>query len=124
MIFNKKLESNSRSNRFCPRHQSFTFRLPSFALIKKTRISSSGGRGRISRPKLNKRGGLNEPKNTADDAKGWVEEAENFYVAAGKRIALAEFTNPQGAFAKDELYIFVLGSKGPHLARPDQIQSA
>ncbi len=25
---------------------------------------------------------------TPDDAKGWVEEAKSFYVAAGKRIAL------------------------------------
>jgi signal transduction histidine kinase len=53
---------------------------------------------------------------TPDDAKGWVEEAKNFYVASGKRIALAEFTKPDGAFVKDELYIFVLGSKGTMLA--------
>ena len=51
-----------------------------------------------------------------EDAKGWVEEAKNFYAASGKRIALAEFTNPKGGFVKDELYIFVLGSKGTMLA--------
>jgi signal transduction histidine kinase len=53
---------------------------------------------------------------TANDAKGWVEEAKNFYAASGKRIALAEFSNPKGGFVKDELYIFVLGSKGTMLA--------
>ncbi len=53
---------------------------------------------------------------TPDDAKGWVEEAKNFYVASGKRIALAEFGRPNGSFVKDELYIFVLGSKGTMLA--------
>ena len=53
---------------------------------------------------------------TPDDAKGWVEEAKSFYAASGKRIALAEFANSKGSFVKDELYIFVLGSKGTMLA--------
>ena len=50
------------------------------------------------------------------DAKGWVTKAVDFYKAAGKRIALAEFTNPGGRFVKDELYIFVLNPKGTMLA--------
>ena len=33
---------------------------------------------------------------TKDDAKDWVNNAKSFYRAAGKRIALAEFTNPNG----------------------------
>jgi len=50
------------------------------------------------------------------DAKRWVEKAIQFYKSSGKRIALAEFTNPTGAFVEDEMYIFVLGSKGTMLA--------
>ena len=53
---------------------------------------------------------------TQDDAKGWVEEAKGFYASSGKRIALAEFSNPKGMFVKDELYIFVLNQKGTMLA--------
>ena len=53
---------------------------------------------------------------TQDDAMRWVEDAKNFYANSGKRIALAEFTNPKGGFVKDELYIFVLNSKGTMLA--------
>jgi cytochrome c len=55
-------------------------------------------------------------QRTKEDAKAWVEEAKNFYSTSGKRIALAEFTNPKGGFVNDELYIFVLGSKGTMLA--------
>jgi len=51
-----------------------------------------------------------------EDAKDWVTKAVDFYKAAGKRIALAEFTNPGGRFVKDELYIFVLNPKGTMLA--------
>lgn len=51
-----------------------------------------------------------------EDARDWVEEAKNFYAASGKRIALAEFSNPKGGFVKDDMYIFVLGSKGTMLA--------
>ena len=51
-----------------------------------------------------------------EDAKGWVTKAVDFYKAAGKRIALAEFTNPGGRFVKDELYIYVLNPKGTMLA--------
>jgi cytochrome c len=53
---------------------------------------------------------------TKNDAKAWVEEAMNFYNASGKRIALAEFANPKGGFVNEEMYIFVLGSKGTMLA--------
>jgi (2Fe-2S) ferredoxin len=46
----------------------------------------------------------------------WVEKAKSFYSHSGKRIALAEFTNPKGLFVEDELYIFVLSNKGTMLA--------
>jgi cytochrome c len=50
------------------------------------------------------------------DAKYWVEQAKNFYRNSGKRIALAEFSNPGGMFIQGELYIYVLNSKGTMLA--------
>jgi len=49
-------------------------------------------------------------------AKEWVENAIAFYRNSGKEIALAEFTNPKGPFVKDEMYIFVLDSKGYMIA--------
>jgi len=55
-------------------------------------------------------------KRTKDDAKDWVAKAMEFYTASGKRIALAEFTNPRGQFVQDEMYIFVLNTKGTMLA--------
>jgi cytochrome c len=51
-----------------------------------------------------------------EDAKNWVAKAIPFYFAAGKRIALAEFTNPKGRFVQDEMYIYVLNPKGTMLA--------
>jgi cytochrome c len=39
-----------------------------------------------------------------------------FYTVSGKRIALAEYTNPRGQFVQGEQYIFVLNSKGTMLA--------
>ncbi len=39
-----------------------------------------------------------------------------FYKASGKRIALAEYTNPNGQFVKDEMYIYVLNPRGTMLA--------
>ena len=50
------------------------------------------------------------------DAIRMVEKAKNFYKNSGKRIAFAEFTNPNGAFVEDEMYIFVLNGKGTMLA--------
>ena len=50
------------------------------------------------------------------DAKGWVKKAAAFYKASGKRIALAEFTNPYGEFVQDEMYIYVLSPNGTMLA--------
>ena len=50
------------------------------------------------------------------DARIWVETAKAFYKNAGKRIALAEFTNPKGQFVRDEMYIYVLNQKGTMLA--------
>ncbi len=51
-----------------------------------------------------------------EDAKKWVHKAVHFYNASGKRIALAEFTNPNGQFVQDEMYIYVLNRKGTMLA--------
>jgi signal transduction histidine kinase len=39
-----------------------------------------------------------------------------FYKASGKRIALAEYTNPNGQFVKDEMYIYALNPRGTMLA--------
>jgi cytochrome c len=49
-------------------------------------------------------------------AKDWVAKAIEFYKASGREIALAEFTNPKGPFVQDEMYIFVLDSKGNMVA--------
>jgi cytochrome c len=53
---------------------------------------------------------------TKDDAKDWVNNAKSFYKASGKRIALAEFTNPTGMFIQGEMYIYALNSKGTMMA--------
>jgi hypothetical protein len=45
-----------------------------------------------------------------------VNNAKSFYKAAGRRIALAEFTNRNGMFVQDEMYIYVLNQKGTMLA--------
>jgi cytochrome c len=55
-------------------------------------------------------------KRVEADAKKWVDKAVDFYKAAGKRIALAEYTNPNGQFVQDEMYIYVLNRKGTMLA--------
>jgi len=49
-------------------------------------------------------------------AKDWVAKAIEFYKASGREIALAEFTNPKGPFVQDDMYIFVLDSKGNMVA--------
>ncbi len=51
-----------------------------------------------------------------DDAQDWVNNAISFYKASGKRIALAEFTNPNGMFCQGEMYIYVLNKHGTMLA--------
>ncbi len=53
---------------------------------------------------------------TKSDVIRMVEKAKSFYKNSGKRIAFAEFTNPNGAFVEDEMYVFVLNSKGTMLA--------
>jgi cytochrome c len=55
-------------------------------------------------------------KRKAEDAKQWVERAVAFYKASGKRIALAEYTNPNGQFVLDEMYIYALNPRGTMLA--------
>ncbi len=49
-------------------------------------------------------------------AKEWVTNAAEFYRNSGREIALAEFTNPNGPFVKDEMYIFVLDTQGNMVA--------
>ncbi len=46
----------------------------------------------------------------------WVKYAISFYKSSGKGIAMAAFTYPHGMFVKDELYIYVLNSRGIMLA--------
>jgi len=53
---------------------------------------------------------------TRELARGWVDDAKTFCTISGKRIALAEFTNPCGMFCEGEFYIFVLSCKGIMLA--------
>ena len=55
-------------------------------------------------------------KRNAEDAKQWVERAVAFYKASGKRIALAEYTNPNGQFVLDEMYLYALNPRGTMLA--------
>jgi cytochrome c len=55
-------------------------------------------------------------KRSSEDAKRWVDRAVDFYKASGKRIALAEYTNPNGQFVQDEMYIYALNPKGTMLA--------
>ena len=49
-------------------------------------------------------------------AKEWVAAAVTFYKNSGRDIALAEFTNLNGPFVQDEMYIFVLDSQGNMVA--------
>ncbi len=51
-----------------------------------------------------------------EKARGFVDEAKTFCIIAGKRIALAEFSNPHGMFTENDLYLFVLNSTGTMLA--------
>ena len=46
------------------------------------------------------------------DAKDWVGKAIAFYKTSEKAIALAKLSNPHGSFVQDDMYIFVLNSKG------------
>jgi len=53
---------------------------------------------------------------TRKDAMEHVGMAVDFYKAAGREIAFAEFTNPEGQFVDGEMYIYVLGPQGTMLA--------
>jgi cytochrome c len=55
-------------------------------------------------------------KREVEEAKRWVERAVAIYRVSGKRIALSEYTNPNGQFVQDEMYIYVLNPKGTMLA--------
>jgi cytochrome c len=46
----------------------------------------------------------------------WVQKARDFYKAAGKEIAFAEYTNPRGQFNQKQLYVFALDLNGVMLA--------
>jgi cytochrome c len=50
------------------------------------------------------------------DALRWVERVKNFYKSGDKRISLAEFTNPNGAFVEDRMFVYVLSCKGTMLS--------
>jgi hypothetical protein len=58
-------------------------------------------------------------KQFKENAEEWVNKAVVFYKNSGKKIALAEYSNPTGHFVQGELYIFVLDSKGIMLAHGD-----
>lgn len=60
--------------------------------------------------------GEHEFELVLDDAKRLVEKAIAFYKANDKGTALAEFSDPQGRFAKGEQYVFVLDSTGVMVA--------
>jgi hypothetical protein len=49
-------------------------------------------------------------------AKEWVVNAIAFYKTSGREIALAEFTNPNGPFVQNEMYVFVLDFQGNMVA--------
>jgi signal transduction histidine kinase len=49
---------------------------------------------------------------TAQEAKAMVEKAVAFTKANGRDKAFAEFTNQKGQFTKNDLYIFVIDTKG------------
>jgi hypothetical protein len=51
-----------------------------------------------------------------ENAEEWVEKAIVYYKNSGKKIALAEFSNPTGQFVQGELYLFVMNLKGTMLA--------
>ena len=55
-------------------------------------------------------------KQFKENAHEWVEKAIVYYKNSGKKIALAEYSNPTGQFVQGELYIFVLSPKGTMLA--------
>jgi hypothetical protein len=54
--------------------------------------------------------------NSRNQAQEWVENAKHFYRSAGRKLALAEFSDPNGMFVRGEMYIFVLDSQGTMLA--------
>ena len=47
-----------------------------------------------------------------DDAKSWVQKAVSFYRIHGKEKSLAEFSNPEGLFRQEEMYIFAMTLSG------------
>ena len=55
-------------------------------------------------------------RGTADEAVAMVKKAEAYIKANGKDKALAEFSNPQGAFRDRDLYVMVYDKTGTNLA--------
>lgn len=55
---------------------------------------------------------------TLDEARGLVDEAIAFFMAAGREAALVEFSNPRGRFARGEQYLYALDIDGVLIAHP------
>ncbi len=53
-----------------------------------------------------------------EEAKAMVEKAIAFYKAQGKEKAFAAISDPNGAFKKGDLYVFVYDMMGTAVARP------
>lgn len=56
--------------------------------------------------------GMTYAAGTAAEAKTMMEKAVAFYKANGKDKAFAEFSDQKGQFIKEDLYIFVIDTKG------------
>ena len=54
--------------------------------------------------------------NSRQHAQEWVQNAKNYYRSVGRKLALAEFSDPNGMFTQGEMYIFVLDSNGKMVA--------
>ena len=63
---------------------------------------------------------LNEPKVTRSDVEAFVKKAAAYVKEQGKAAALKEFSDPNGAFRKGELYIYAEDFKGNELASGGQ----
>ena len=55
-------------------------------------------------------------RGTSDEAVALVKKAQAYLKANGKDKALAEFSNPQGAFKDRDLYVMVYDKTGTNLA--------
>ena len=51
-------------------------------------------------------------EKSIDAAKFWVSKAISYYEVQGREKSLAEFSNPEGLFTSDEMYIFAMTLDG------------